>query len=242
MTKPNYINFKLKDPFETHTNVNVAGTFNNWDPNADALAFDTESKDWCLDLDVDLPVDHKVMYKYVVDENKWICDVSAPLEKDADGNENNVTFVILKNKTHTGSKTGSVRKEQKEEREQKQKREQKQEQKQEDSKADSVAGKLEQQEEEEEVFDHKSFHENELFDASEQGQDETAPTSGEENNHEADAPLEATTHDIQLATTGPKKGGNDIPKPNGGFSFASLWESIAWFFKYYILSWFYPEH
>lgn len=227
MTKPNYINFKLKDPFATHTNVKVAGTFNDWDPTADALAFDTESKDWFLDLDVDLPADQKVMYKYVVDENKWICDVSAPLEKDADGNENNITFVILKNKTQTGSKVGSDRKEQEPAQDQKLKQEQ---------------GKEEQQEQEEEVFDHKSFHENELFDASEQVQDETAPTSGEENNQETDAPLDSNAHDIQLATTGPKKDSNDIPKPSGGFSFASLWESIAWFFKYYILSWFYPEH
>lgn len=239
MTKQNqnYIDFRLKDPFSTHTNVNVAGTFNNWDPKADTLSFDKETKDWSLGLKVDLPVGHKVLYKYVVDENKWICDVSAPLEKDDAGNENNVTFVIVRNQSSTGGKTAQ---------EDKSVTQHAQTPTEEDKQGNitSAQKKTEQQQEtEEEVFDHKSFHENELFDASEPSHDETAPTSGEENNQEADIPIDATAvHDTHLATGSKKKDDSSTPKPKGEFGIATLWESIAWFFKYYILSWFYPEH
>lgn len=218
----NYIDFKLKDPFATHTSVKVAGTFNNWDPTANALSFDTESKDWGAAVAVDLPVDHKVLYKYVVDENKWICDVAAPLEKDVAGNENNVTFVIVKSKPAAAAAAAAVEKPQHQE---------------EASGGGATAEATKQpDEQEEEVFDHKSFHENELFDASEQAHDETAPTSGEENNQDAESPT------TEVAARKEKEKDGSIPKPEGDFTFASLWESIAWFFKYYILSWFYPEH
>lgn len=86
--------FKLYDPSKLHHRVNVAGTFNNWNPNGDLLSFDLKTKTWLLDLLVDLPVNERVLYKYIVDEGTWICDGEAPSTKDELGNENNVTYVV----------------------------------------------------------------------------------------------------------------------------------------------------
>lgn len=223
MEDTKYINFKLNDPFKHHKSVNVAGSFNNWSSTHDPMNFDVDSKNWILDLSVDLPVDEKIIYKYVVDQHKWICDSTAPLETDNDGNENNITYVILKSNSANNNNSSS-----------------------------NDDNNTKQQNEE---FDHHSFHENDLFDANENNNAEnidvdelTAPTSGEENNlNEIDITnksQENSQENSQVNEQVDNKNNcnSNIPNPSGKLTFHSIWESITWFFKYYILSWFYPEN
>lgn len=238
MTKTSSIDFKLKDPFHTHKKVNVAGSFNNWDPSVDSLLFDGESNYWALNMPVDLPKGHKVIYKYIVDENKWICESSAPLEKDSEGNENNVSYVIVKS-TENGDNNNN-----------------------DNDYGDDTVSQIKDGE-----FDHKSFHEKDLFDGTERA-DETAPTSGEESSNEQtqfpeksipnsspkSTPVsESNPNSLSSTPIPPKedelithehnknKDNSNIPKTDGNFTFASFWESFKWFFKYYILSWFHSD-
>lgn len=94
--------FKLHDPFSNHRIVNVAGSFNEWNSSSDSLNFDKNSKMWTLQRSVDLPEGDKVLYKFVVDDTQWICDFSAPLEKDSEGNDNNIGYVVVE-----GNESGS---------------------------------------------------------------------------------------------------------------------------------------
>jgi hypothetical protein len=190
------VNFKLKDQFKAHTSVNVAGTFNDWNPKLDSLEFNDKDKAWMLELFLDLPEETKIMYKYVVDDTNWICDESEPFEADENGFNNNVA--ILK----------------------------------------SFGAEL---------------HENELFDPSEQDNNsETAPTSGEDDvivehaqtqTHAAvtsslSKPEDKTPEEVvERPSTAPAT----INKEDEQEVLQSFWESIKFFFKYYILSWFYPE-
>lgn len=239
-----YIDFKLNDPFKAHNTVNVAGNFNDWNPTIDSLTFDDDSKNWVLQLNLqnsNLQVNSKVIYKYVVDQDKWICDYSAPLEKDDMGNENNLTFVMSKSisinnnnidNDNDNDKTASLDLEQTPLA---------------DPIPDIVPAAVVSDDETEEVedFDHKSFHENELFDAQEQGLDETAPTSGEENNHEIEIENSQLTKPLNNNNSNDdaNNNSNEIPNPNTTkFTFKSFWESFTWFFKYYILAWFYPQN
>lgn len=215
MSDTNCINFKLEDPELSHKSVNVAGTFNDWNPSTDALDFDENTKSWIKQLIVDYPKDQKVLYKYIIDNNNWICDLSKPHEKDQEGNDNNIGFVILKQTIVTTEGSSN--------------------------KPDD--GDVE-------VFDHKSFHEDELFDANEQSvpiKSDTAPTSGEENITAEDSTEEAEQaqdHLIDPVSSKPidqsaiplTPNYNDFTKNDDEFSFKSVWESIKWFFKYYILS------
>lgn len=227
MEETKYINFKLNDPHNHHKCVSVAGSFNNWSSTHDPMEFDVDSKNWILDVSVDLPVNHKVVYKYVVDQHKWICDSTAPLETDNHGNENNVTYVISKSSSTNNSHNINSNNN--------------------NDDNDNIDNTKQQNEE----IDHHSFHENDLFDAKENNNagnidaDElTAPTSGEENNaNEIDITSKPHENSQAIEQVDNKNNYNsNIPKPSGKFTFHSIWESITWFFKYYILSWFYPEN
>jgi hypothetical protein len=89
-----------------------------------------------------------------------------------------------------------------------------------------------------------------LFDPSEQDDGETAPTSGEDDviveqaqTHSAVtsslSKLENKTPEevVERPSTAPAT----IKKEDEQEVLNSFWESIKFFFKYYILSWFYPE-
>lgn len=213
----NYIQFKLDDPDHSHNKVNVAGTFNDWNPKSDELSFDDDSKKWLLKVLVGLNAGEKILYKYVVNDEEWICDKDEPHETDSSGNWNNISYVILKdNLTCKNVK---------------------------DVKTDD------------EIFDHRDFHDSELFDIINNNTEnsnvdkndsnaETAPTSGDENFPELQ-----TDDDSAIATIKSTGGNNtkstvtsDLPKTaQNNYPGNSLWESIKWFFKYYIFVWFYPH-
>ena len=77
---------------KTLKSVSVAGTFNNWDKNANAMKADADGKTWRLSL----PVDYgKHFYKFVLDGETWILDPqSARNEDDGNGNTNSVLLAL----------------------------------------------------------------------------------------------------------------------------------------------------
>lgn len=93
----------------------------------------------------------------------------------------------------------------------------------------------------EELFDHKSFHDGELFDSPNLANgdvEESAPTSGD-NNNVADDTL--NSNEVTVASTKQLET-NDIPTevPTDGLRPNTLWESIKWFLKYYVFAWLFP--
>lgn len=65
--------------------VSVAGTFNDWNKAANPLR--KEGRRWVATLDLPLG---KILYKYVLDNEKWVLDPGSKSEKDESGNENSV--------------------------------------------------------------------------------------------------------------------------------------------------------
>lgn len=213
----NCIQFKLKDLDQSFNKVNVAGTFNDWSPTSKQLSFDDSSKNWILEVIVNLAAGEKVLYKYVVNGTEWIHDKNEPYEIDTNGNLNNVCYVILKD---SPIKT------------------------------------------DDEIFDHKDLHDNELFDSinnttemtnstinKDDGTVETAPTSGDENFTELVVTAQESANNDPILPTIKSTGinsarpivNNELPKTaQNNYQGTSLWESIKWFFKYYIFAWFYP--
>lgn len=94
---------------------------------------------------------------------------------------------------------------------------------------------------EEELFDHKSFHDGELFDSPNLANGdvgESAPTSGDNNNVGDDT---LNSNEVTVASTKQLET-NDIPTevPTDGLRPNTLWESIKWFLKYYVFAWLFP--
>lgn len=208
MTEPTHLTFKLEDPAKSYQKVNVAGDFNNWDPNINELEFDEKSKSWLLDLLVGLSVDKKVLYKYVTDNNNWMCDEAQPRETDESGIQNNVAFVILQRGISTveGSEVTD----------------------------------------EDDTFDHKSFHDGELFDTAKSqlaDVEESAPTSGDNNSTDMEEPEESSRVTHTTVTTMKDTMPPAIPTgtPAGDVRPTSIWESIKWFLRYYVFAWLFPQ-
>lgn len=197
MTEPNCINFKLHDPNKSYKKVSVAGTFNNWNPTSDELSFDDVSKDWRLELLVELPLEEKVLYKYVVDGENWVCDVTAPFENDSAGNQNNSAYVVVKENSGLAS-------------------------------AGSAKGK-------DDDSDQKSQDDTESHDVTMPTAYETAPTSGEEEPGEK---KQLVVDDKKASTLKARKVASKQPIFKNKDETYTFWDSIKWFVKYYILSWF----
>jgi len=72
--------------------VSVAGTFNNWNKDANPMKADADGKTWRLSL----PTDYgKHFYKFVLDGETWILDPRAARnEDDGNGNTNSVVVVL----------------------------------------------------------------------------------------------------------------------------------------------------
>lgn len=72
--------------------VSVAGTFNNWNKNANPLKVDADGLTWRATL----PFDYgKQLYKFVLNGDTWVLDPKADLnESDGNGNTNSVLTVL----------------------------------------------------------------------------------------------------------------------------------------------------
>ncbi|OUM52610.1 hypothetical protein BVG19_g1814 [[Candida] boidinii] len=108
---------ELPDTDHQYENVNVAGTFNNWDKSVDSLKYNDLTKKWVFDLypkylknlkfedndDENNANIIKYLYKFVINDSEWICDLDAPCEDTNDGFKNNFidikkSDIILNNK------------------------------------------------------------------------------------------------------------------------------------------------
>ncbi|KAH3670738.1 hypothetical protein OGAPHI_001253 [Ogataea philodendri] len=89
------IEFQLSDQDHVHGGVYVAGSFNEWSSSKDKLEFDPLNGVWKTTLKLDKPVEEgtKLMYKFVVDNEQWVCSPDEPREPDESGIENNVLVV-----------------------------------------------------------------------------------------------------------------------------------------------------
>lgn len=221
MTEPAFLEFRLGDPTRSYQKVNVAGSFNNWNPEINELKFNDKSKSWLLDLAVELKKNDKVYYKYITDNTNWICDDTKPSEADESGIENNVTYVILKK--------------------------------------DLSAVKAIDVDKNDELFDHKSFHDGELFDSATNDNnivEDSAPTSGDnfapesvvsdndqnkDNENFNDNDNDNENGQVALSTKDLQS--KDIPPevPADKLRPTSLWESIKWFLRYYVFAWLFPS-
>ncbi|CAN5676727.1 alpha-glycosidase [soil metagenome] len=70
--------------------VSVAGTFNAWNKDAQPMSLDADGR--TFRRKVDLPVG-KVLYKFVLDDTKWIVDPKGKTSNDGNGNDNTILFV-----------------------------------------------------------------------------------------------------------------------------------------------------
>ena len=72
--------------------VGVAGTFNNWDKNANPLVADADGMTWRLSIPLEVG---KYFYKFVLDGETWIVDPQAARnEIDGGGNTNSVVLMM----------------------------------------------------------------------------------------------------------------------------------------------------
>lgn len=83
--------FKYPQGTRVLRSVTVAGTFNDWSPDATPLAYNPNTNTWSKEVHLRVAPLTKLAYKYVLDGTQWLCDES-PCEKDAQGNQNNVAF------------------------------------------------------------------------------------------------------------------------------------------------------
>ncbi|VEU21255.1 DEKNAAC102122 [Brettanomyces naardenensis] len=85
MTNYHYV-FNFPDTGKEHGSVSVAGSFNHWKPENNALSYKADSKSWVGEITTTTP---KFTYKYVTDDAGWVVDSKSPIEEDAHGNKNN---------------------------------------------------------------------------------------------------------------------------------------------------------
>ena len=80
--------FKADKPLKS---VAVAGTFNGWNKNANALKADADGKTWRLTL----PLNYgQYLYKFVLNDENWIIDPAAKNQEiDGEGNSNSVLLI-----------------------------------------------------------------------------------------------------------------------------------------------------
>jgi AMP-activated protein kinase-like protein len=83
-----YVRFVLYAP--TAKQVSVAGTFNQWDPQASPLARAAGDGVWTVTLPLP-PGEHQ--YAFVVDGKQWVPDPAAPAVDDGFGRRNSVLAV-----------------------------------------------------------------------------------------------------------------------------------------------------
>ena len=75
------------------TRVNVAGTFNNWNKDANPMKIGSDGKTYTLK--VSLPYG-KHQYKFVLNGETWITDPKAEKnENDGGGNVNSLVFILV---------------------------------------------------------------------------------------------------------------------------------------------------
>jgi starch synthase len=83
---------KFPHVFSMHNNgpryrtVELCGTFDNW-KTRHPMSFDNYTNQWFINLHIGRG---KYLYKYVIDSNKWLHNEKEPMEKDSQGNVNNV--------------------------------------------------------------------------------------------------------------------------------------------------------
>ncbi|OWB55967.1 hypothetical protein B5S28_g1856 [[Candida] boidinii] len=94
---------ELPDTEHKYESVNIAGSFNNWDKSIDSLKYNDLTKKWVFDLYPNylknLKFENneneiKYLYKFVINDSEWICDLYAPCEDTDDGFKNN--FINIK--------------------------------------------------------------------------------------------------------------------------------------------------
>ncbi|KAG7815088.1 hypothetical protein KL924_000174 [Ogataea haglerorum] len=84
----------LDDKAHSFNSVHVAGSFNDWSQTADALEYDTVDTRWATRLKLsNVSVGDKLLYKFVVNEQEWVCNDQEATETNELGIQNNVAVI-----------------------------------------------------------------------------------------------------------------------------------------------------
>ncbi|KAG7878332.1 hypothetical protein KL905_003827 [Ogataea polymorpha] len=84
----------LDDKAHSFNSVHVAGTFNGWSQTADGLEYDAAGTRWATSLKLNnVRVGDKLLYKFVVNEQEWVCNDQEATETNELGTENNVVVI-----------------------------------------------------------------------------------------------------------------------------------------------------
>ena len=219
-----YIKFRLNDPNKSYSNVNVAGNFNNWNSTLDKLNFNDSNKYWILNMLTDSPTNTKIIYKYVVDNNIWICDNENAVELDDKGNENNIIYAIEEEEEEEEEKKGD------------------------NNDINDITPVAQLTKPIDNQVNDKPLEEENLFEPHESQLSETAPTSGDEEIVPNTDILTTTNkhNDVQdiinnIHNNNNNNNQNTHGNNNPEHAIQSIWETVRWFFRYYILSWFLPD-
>src|SRR3712207_2459932 len=85
--------------------VNLAGTFNNWDKNAQPMTLGQDGRTWTTS--VKLPYG-RVQYKFVLNGEQWIVDPKGKTVDDGNGNQNSELVVLPPDFTEAARPTDGV--------------------------------------------------------------------------------------------------------------------------------------
>ncbi|KAG7827320.1 hypothetical protein KL920_004574 [Ogataea angusta] len=84
----------LDDSAHSFNSVHVAGSFNDWSQTANALQYDAVGTRWATRLKLsNVRVGDKLLYKFVVNEQEWVCNDQEATETNELGTQNNVAVI-----------------------------------------------------------------------------------------------------------------------------------------------------
>ncbi|ODV85882.1 hypothetical protein CANARDRAFT_22669 [[Candida] arabinofermentans NRRL YB-2248] len=86
------ISFSLPDESGTFSKVSIAGTFNSWSSSENELSYDPLVKQWATTLTFPTDtykIDDKIFYKFVINDQDWVCNESNDMEADLATSINN---------------------------------------------------------------------------------------------------------------------------------------------------------
>ncbi|GMG31919.1 unnamed protein product [Ambrosiozyma monospora] len=100
--------FTFPDQSHEFQSIAIAGSFNEWSPNSNKLHYNVNSNQWEIQLDSQFSSNEKILFKFIVNGDKWTCSSDYEIESDDHGNSNNRVIVKSAEDTPSNSKNNST--------------------------------------------------------------------------------------------------------------------------------------
>ncbi|GME80954.1 unnamed protein product [Ambrosiozyma monospora] len=96
--------FIFPDQSHEFQSIAIAGSFNEWSPNSNKLHYNANSNQWEIQLDSQFKPNEKILFKFIVNGDKWTCSSDYEIESDDHGHPNNTIIVNSAEDTPSNSK------------------------------------------------------------------------------------------------------------------------------------------